>query len=250
MGRIRVATWNIHGCVDRRGRYRPAEIAAVLATIDADILALQEIDARKQDPANTDVYALVAKAAGPHAAFAATIDSPAGSYGHMLLSRHPIDGEDILDLPRIDSERRKAIRARIRTIAGHVDVVATHLGFRRREQVAQMQALAATIGRPCRPTVLLGDLNERRHRGCAHRLLKHSFQSTRRHATFPSPWPVLPLDQIWFSGFRLIDSRIHRQARAFSDHLPLVAELAFAEREPAGAGSFHLRQRRRQHGAG
>jgi len=40
---------------------------------------------------------------------------------------------------------------------------------------------------------------------------------------------MLPLDQIWFSGLTLAGSRVHRKARGLSDHLPLIAELAFTD---------------------
>src|SRR4029453_9918441 len=40
--KLRVVTYNIHRCRGLDGRTRPQRIAAVLATIDADIIALQE----------------------------------------------------------------------------------------------------------------------------------------------------------------------------------------------------------------
>src|SRR5271169_3738612 len=43
---VRVVTYNIHGCVGLDRRYDPARIAAVLREIDADIVCLQEVDAR------------------------------------------------------------------------------------------------------------------------------------------------------------------------------------------------------------
>ena len=43
---IRVVSYNIHECVGGDGRRDPARIAAVLREIDADIIGLQEVDAR------------------------------------------------------------------------------------------------------------------------------------------------------------------------------------------------------------
>jgi len=40
---LRIATYNIHRCRGLDRRVRPERIAAVLATIDPDIVALQEV---------------------------------------------------------------------------------------------------------------------------------------------------------------------------------------------------------------
>ena len=40
---LRIATYNIHRCRGLDGRTRPERIAAVLESIDADIVALQEV---------------------------------------------------------------------------------------------------------------------------------------------------------------------------------------------------------------
>ncbi len=229
MQRIRLLTWNLHGCVDRRGRFRPEEVAAVIEAIDADVVSLQEVDSRRERVGDIDVPGLLTRSAGPHAVFAATINTDTGRYGHMLASRHPIELDGIHELPQIGDEPRKAIRARVFTAVGELDVVSTHLGFRRREQAAQIRALADVAGVPATPTVLMGDLNERRGRGASFRSLRANFQSIPRHATFPSSLPILPLDQIWFSGLTLAGSRVHRNARGLSDHLPLIAELAFTD---------------------
>ena len=40
---LRIATYNVHRCRGLDGRTRPERIAAVLSTIDADVVALQEV---------------------------------------------------------------------------------------------------------------------------------------------------------------------------------------------------------------
>jgi endonuclease/exonuclease/phosphatase family metal-dependent hydrolase len=43
-GRLVVASYNIHGCVGRDGRRDVARVARVIERLDADIIALQEVD--------------------------------------------------------------------------------------------------------------------------------------------------------------------------------------------------------------
>lgn len=229
MQRLRLLTWNLHGCVDRLGRFRPEDVAAKIEAIGADVVALQEVESRRERVGNIDVPGLLVRSSGPHVVFAPTISTGSGHYGHLLASRYPIEVDGIHALPRIGDEPRKAIHARVLTNGRALRVVTTHLGFRRREQAAQMFALADLIGAPDIPTVVMGDLNTWRMRGGPSRTLARNFQSIPRYPTFPSGWPVLPLDQIWFSGLTLTDSRVHRDARSLSDHLPLTAEVAFAD---------------------
>lgn len=40
---ISIATYNVHGCVGRDGRYNPERILAVMGELNSNILALQEL---------------------------------------------------------------------------------------------------------------------------------------------------------------------------------------------------------------
>ena len=41
---LTLVTYNIHACVGTDGRFEPARIAGVLRELDADVVALQEVD--------------------------------------------------------------------------------------------------------------------------------------------------------------------------------------------------------------
>ena len=224
---LRVLCWNVHGCVDTRGRYRPEEVCRLLQRLDADILALQEVDTRRQLAGELNARELFDRTVANHSVFATTICDAAGEYGHMLMSRFPIVQAEIHELPGVGKEPRKLIHGQVRTDRGPLDVFAAHLGFRRREQARQAQAVARLMGKAEHPAVLFGDLNERFRRGAVFRALNPRFKSAPRRATFPSPWPILPLDQIWFRGLSLVRSRICRESGGLSDHLPVTADLSF-----------------------
>ena len=49
--RLRVASYNIHRAIGRDGRYEPGRILRVAQELNADIIALQEVDFPRQDHA-------------------------------------------------------------------------------------------------------------------------------------------------------------------------------------------------------
>ncbi len=84
--RVRVATWNIRAALSA-----PVDdIAAELQAMQADVVALQEVDAGTRRGGFVDQPAELARAIGFHAVFAASIEWDEGHYGLAVLSRWPL----------------------------------------------------------------------------------------------------------------------------------------------------------------
>ncbi len=82
----RIVTWNIRGA-----RSAPvAALAAELRAMQADIVALQEVDVRTRRGGFEEQPAALAAALGFHYVFAASIKWDEGDYGLALLSRWPM----------------------------------------------------------------------------------------------------------------------------------------------------------------
>jgi endonuclease/exonuclease/phosphatase family metal-dependent hydrolase len=229
--RIRVLTWNVHSCIGTDRRFDPERVQAILRTLDPDIAALQEVDSRRD---LRDGFDLLGNTLSGHSAEVRTVRTADRDYGHMLLSRWTIGSWAHHDISFRRREPRSLIEARIDTDAGPVSVLAAHLGLNHGERREQVQSIAALADADRLPTVILGDFNEPTGNGAAGRTLDRLFRSVGRQATFPSYWPLLPLDRIWFeAGLDLLDAGVHRDARGASDHLPLWADLALQD----GGGS-------------
>jgi len=222
-GRFRVLTWNVHSCIGTDRRFDPERVKAIIEAIDPDIAALQEVDSRRD---LRDGFDLLGNTLGTHSAEVRTVRTADGDYGHMLLSRWKITSWTHHDISFRKREPRSLIEARVETDAGPLSVLAAHLGLSRGERREQARTIAALAEADGLPTVVLGDFNEPTGNGTAGRMLGTLFRSVGRPATFPSRWPLLPLDRIWFeSSLALIDSGVHRQTPRASDHLPLWADL-------------------------
>jgi endonuclease/exonuclease/phosphatase family metal-dependent hydrolase len=226
MRSVRVATYNVHRAVGTDGRTDPERILAVLREIDADVYALQEVEAHDE---GADMLAWLGKQLGFHSVPGTTLKRKDGHFGNGLLSRFPIRSRRLTDLSWRGREPRGAIAIDIDCSGSELRVVATHLGLRpaeRRDQVQQLLHLFRE--RPDDHSVLLGDLNEWFLWGRPLRRLHRHFRETPSPATFPSFMPVLALDRIWAHPRAMLARLlVHRTplARRASDHLPLVAEL-------------------------
>ncbi|KGB55413.1 Endonuclease/exonuclease/phosphatase precursor [Sphingopyxis sp. LC81] len=161
-GDLGVATFNIWHDAGGHWPARRALLAAALREADADVIALQEVleDSKKGLPNQADTIARDLSYAAVH--FVAP--EPEGSpkrYGNAILTRLPVIEVARRKLAPL-SDYRTAIRVRVRTASGPVDIVATHLAWQpeaaavRAEQLADLLAWLPTDGTPL---VVMGDFN-------------------------------------------------------------------------------------------
>jgi len=223
---VRVLTWNIHSGIGPDRTYDLARIVELVRRHDPDIVALQEIDSRGRSPADLPLPYLK-QALGAHAAEARTITAQDGHYGHAVISRWPILSVKLHDISVRRREPRCAIETRIVAPGGPLHLVATHLGLGLRERRRQAALLASLAAAGRDTTVMLGDFNDWFRQGSVRRALAKVMPARTMFRTFPASCPLFMLDRIYCRPERaLVRSWTDREARAISDHLPVVAEIA------------------------
>jgi len=226
---LTVATYNVHRCIGRDGRRDTERVLGVLRELDADVVALQEL--QWQPAAALDLLADFARKLGCAGIAGPTLLEHTGHYGNAVLTRLPVRGVCRVDLSVPGREPRGALDLMLEAPRGALRVIATHLGLapaERRRQVRRILALLAPA-RP-EPVVLMGDVNEWFLWGRTLRWLRAHFGRVPAPATFPARHPILALDRIWVAprGLRA-DLAVHSTslARIASDHLPLRMTLAW-----------------------
>ncbi|MDJ0389812.1 endonuclease/exonuclease/phosphatase family protein [Roseomonas sp. E05] len=228
---LRAMTWNIHSAIGPDGRYDLERVLGLIRRHHPDLLAVQEVEARGRG-ARPSPFTLLREHFAGHALHAETIHAHDGAYGHMLLSRWPMEQEAVHDLSIEGREPRAAIAARIRTPGGLLGVIAAHLGLKRAERHRQASRLAKLVREMEGPTVVMGDFNDWSWRGPVWRSLSPLLPARTSHRTFPARFPVLRLDEIFCRPANLLGPSWRDKAgKTASDHLPVVAEL----RMPASA---------------
>jgi endonuclease/exonuclease/phosphatase family metal-dependent hydrolase len=231
---VRVVTYNIHRSRGLDRRSRPDRIADVLAAIDADVIALQEVvGPGLTGPGHAEA---IGAALGMGWVMAPTREYRRHQFGNVVLSRHPIRDHAELDLSWKTCEPRKSQRVAIELGPGcRLQVYNVHFGTALLERRYQAPRLAAWVHdrRIHGPKIVLGDFNEW-GRGFVSDHLAERLKSVDLHPhlgrrrTYPGLFPVLHLDHIYFEGdveIRHIALPRSRRALIASDHLPLVADI-------------------------
>ena len=193
--------------------------------VDPDVLALQEVDARRQSGAEHPL-SLLKRVLGLHGVAAAAIVTPDGDYGQVLMSRWPMTDTEVHDISVPGREPRRAITTIVDAPSGRIFVLATHLGLRFVERRQQCSQLAILIDRFDMTTVAMGDFNDWIWPGSVQQVLASKLPARTHHRTYPARFPVLKLDRIYCRPARaLITSQVYPAGGDISDHLPVVAEI-------------------------
>lgn len=258
---LRVGTYNIahgRGAEADSSNFAPAdekrrrldEIGRFLAAQDLDVVVLNEVDFDAVwSPANQAEH--VARVAG----FAYRVEQrnvDAGlfgfglRFGNALLSRYPLEGCVLLDYPayrRLEAAlagKKRGVACDLALGDERARVAAVHLSHRseatRLASAAYLHGLARAGGPP---VILAGDFNStlpsfpeaRPVNGVTALswLLERGFETRlghpEEHLSFPSQRPTRAIDWVLVTPpAEVLEQRV--LAAPFSDHLPVVAEVA------------------------
>jgi endonuclease/exonuclease/phosphatase family metal-dependent hydrolase len=227
---LRLASYNLHKCKGTDRRRDPGRVVDVLNALDADVIALQEVDHRLGDRPQALPREMVEKDTDHDALDLALSPVSLGWHGQTLLVRSSLQVRDMARIELPGLEPRGAVMAELETASGKaLRVVGVHLGLIRRYRLMQMRALrAALAGRVAMPTAILGDFNEwSLDRGMEP--LADAFSIHAPGRSYHANRPVAALDRVALDQrLELRDAGVSETAlsRMASDHLPIWADIA------------------------
>jgi endonuclease/exonuclease/phosphatase family metal-dependent hydrolase len=230
---LRVATYNIHRCRGLDGRTRPQRIIAVLSSIDADVVALQEVVGA--GPRGGGHAEEIGAALGMGWIMSSARLLRGHQFGNTVLSRFPITQHLEHDLSWKTCEPRRLQRVDVAVNGSTLHVYNVHLGTALLERRHQAERLAeiVTDRHVSGPKIVLGDFNEWM-KGLVTSTLSARLNSVDlrnylpRRRTYPGVFPILHLDHIYYAGHvEIVGIQLPRTRLALvaSDHLPLVADV-------------------------
>ncbi len=234
-----VASWNIHKCIGLDRKFDPDRTMSVIAELDADLIALQEVDKRFGSRGGLlDLRRLRVECGLVPIPLRPTGEGH-GWHGNLVLSREGlVRSARQMALPGM--EARGALIADLELKSGPLRLVAAHLGLLRHSRTRQVKAILSAIEHePEIPTLLAGDLNEWRLGPRSSLLgLSEAFGvSAPPMPTFPADYPVLALDRLMANRQGMLaHATVHHSplSRLASDHLPLKAWVKLPNNAAAG----------------
>jgi len=235
-----VSSYNIRKSVGTDWRRQPHRILDVLAEVNADIVALQEIDRRFGSRTSSISPEIIRQHSNYEPLHFGTRPHSLGWHGNTLLVRRGIEVvmTSRITLPAL--EPRGAVLADLRVDGRMLRVIGMHLGLMGSWRIRQSRAVLDFLDRldDRHPTVIMGDLNQWTAEGGS---LAHFAE--HHHVIAPGPSfhasrPMLPLDRIITSlDIDVEATGVHssERARRASDHLPVWAKLRLVRRLDSAA---------------
>ncbi|MDF2659013.1 MAG: hypothetical protein K0Q94_1804 [Paenibacillus sp.] len=249
---MRVMSYNVHGGIGMDGLYDLERIVRTIAQADADIVGLQEVDVHFGQRSRFEHMAdRLADRLGMSVYFAPIYVLPPSEgrkeerqFGVALLSRLPIRKTANHQLTRLSTQEVTALpepkpgllEAVLGAAERQLRVYVTHLDYRTDPAIRWMQIreMLQLAGVHTDPVLVLGDFNARPDAPELAPLFSafpDSWTAVRADAghTFPADQPDRKIDYILASG-HMRTIRTYTIPGTASDHLPIVADLEFADR--------------------
>ncbi|MBC3215588.1 endonuclease/exonuclease/phosphatase family protein [Serratia fonticola] len=250
---IKIATFNIGKNETSDNVSDFTSLNQAIKHIDADVIAVEEIDNKTARSGKIDQLAELAKANGLFYAYGKALDFDGGEYGVGLLSKYKIDKSQVVKLPSGDAEQRVVLLSQI-TKPGFdspIIVMVTHLDWQKDPAVRLGQAryiLDLSIGDApsdfaniaTSVKILAGDFNSTQNEQPIKEI-KYFWDPVVKpdvdFRTWPAINPALDIDHIFtFKGqkWNIKNIEIPHNSNKFqwaaaSDHLPVIAELELTE---------------------
>lgn len=226
---VRVATFNV--CHGNRGGGTPVDLPALVdacRSLDADVLALQELDRIGGPRDGRSQARLVAEALGMAWVFAPARRRDRVTSGNGLLVRGSIGAVERIalrgQLRRGPRDQRGAIVAQASARGQAISVAVAHLSLAASDSLPQQRRVLSALERRPGPLLLAGDLN-RRTAWVRPGLDQIGFTlADGTEPTAPRDRPRFRIDHLAVRGAKF--TQVEVVDLGTSDHRALVAELA------------------------
>lgn len=227
---LRILVYNTHHGAGLDELLDLERIAALIRSLDPDVVTLQEIDEVVDRTGGVDQPGLYGQLTGMADIFGEFMPYQGGGYGMALLSSLPVLEWENIRLPDGD-EPRTTLAARISLPGSGREVWVAGIHFYRTEEerLAQAETTVAFFEGVDVPVFLAGDFNSQPG-DAVMAFLEEEWANPEKDGvpfTFPADGPEREIDFILVrpkTGFRVLEYRVLDEAVA-SDHRPIFMQI-------------------------
>ena len=243
---FRLLTLNLHKGFNWLNRkFVLHQLRDAVREVSADVVCLQEVLGQHEEHSThyenwptAPQYEFLADTIWGEFAYGRNAVYPGGHHGNAVLSKFPIRQHHNFDVSVAGSESRGLLHCTLELPGLDLDthVVCAHLGLRETHRQHQLQLLGKLADErvpPGAPLIVAGDFNDWRVR--AHQPLsreaglREAFVELHGRAarSFPSRWPMLRLDRVYYRDARIRCANIlsDKPWSRLSDHAALCVEV-------------------------
>ena len=239
--KINVLSYNIHHGEGTDGVIDLIRIADLIKNVNADFVALQEVDNGVERTHGINIADSLAKLTGMYYSFYKNISYQGGEYGNAILSRHKILTDTNYHYKMLNNnEQRGLLVTKILFNADTLYFMNTHIDYRQEDterllNMGQLKEICLTLQNY--PIILCGDFNDSPHSNTIKSISEYftDVSTINKLLTFSSDKPEVKIDYILIRDNEnnpLIKCKIRPTALKTvqsnaSDHLPIFTELIF-----------------------
>lgn len=222
---VKILSYNVRNCrgMDEVTDYE--RVARIISRIDADFVALQELDSVTERSKRTDVLGELARRTGMVATYRASINYQGGKYGiGFLTKRKPLKIEAIA-LPGTEEQRSLLL-----VEMDDMVVCCTHFSLTQADREKSIGLINQVVAKYQKPVFLAGDLNaEIRSPEMKSLVVKWEILNSIDAPTIPAEKPDRCIDYIAALKnsryrFLVVSCKVESEPVA-SDHLPVWVEV-------------------------
>jgi endonuclease/exonuclease/phosphatase family metal-dependent hydrolase len=226
-------------------------IKTSLEEVGSDFLLLQEVQGdhrneylKKLNWVSEAQFEYIADKVWGHYAYAKNAVYDQGHHGNAILSKYPIVHWHNVNFSKIKFCSRSVLHAvvQIPTIDRQLHVMCAHFGLRSSERMRNLNTLEQYFFAQelfNEPVVLAGDFNDWRGElsskvAARMGLSEATWSQNGQHVkTFPSSFPILPLDRVYTRGVHLnrVEVLHGHPWHRLSDHLPILFDVELSRED-------------------
>jgi len=223
-GDVRILTYNVKNGLGMDGKTDYERIAAVILTIDPEVVALQELDSVTERSNGSDVLKIIAEKSRMKYVYGASIPYRGGKYGIGILSKETPISTSFFPLPGRE-EKRGLLMAEFKNYI----FFCTHFSLTAADRLASVSLINQKVKELRKRAFLAGDLNTTPESEAIHTLSEYWINLSGKQLTCPSIVPKVCIDYIWGINccdfkYKIIKQEVVPEKTA-SDHRPVFVDV-------------------------